>query len=100
MTQRSTTADDIRKLYFIEKWHTLRGIMLTRDQYHWQQCRVILTGGRYYPRSAIVHQKQTHKGAMTLFYETDNLESVFWSCHSGAIQSAFVCMKIFDETRP
>ena len=25
---------------------------------------------------------------MTLFYDTENLEAVYWSCHSGAIQSA------------
>ena len=88
MTKRSTTADEYRKLYFTKKWRTLRGIILTRDQYHCQRCRVILTRGRNDPRSAIVHHKQPHKGNMTLFYDADNLEAVCWNCHSGAIQSA------------
>lgn len=88
MTQRSTTADEYRKLYFTKKWRTLRGIILTRDQYRCQRCKVILTSGRSDPRSAIVHHKQLHKGDLTLFYDTDNLEAVCWNCHSGAIQSA------------
>ena len=87
MTQRSTTADEYRKLYFTKKWRTLRGIILTRDQYHCQRCRVILTRGRNDPRSAIVHHKQPHKCDLTLFYDTENLEAVYWSCYSGAIQS-------------
>ena len=49
---------------------------------------MILTSGRSEPRSAIVHHKQPHKGDLTLFYDTDNLEAVCWSCLSGAIQSA------------
>ena len=87
MIQRSTTADEYRKLYFTKKWRTLRGIILTRDQYRCQRCKVILTSGRSDPRSAIVHHKQLHKGDLTPFYDTDNLEAVCWSCHSGAIQS-------------
>ena len=88
MTQRSTTFDEYRKLYFTKKWRTLRGIILTRDQYRCQRCKVILTSGRSDPRSAIVHHKQPHKVNMTLFYDTDNLEAVCWNCHSGVIQSA------------
>ena len=80
--------DEDRKLYITKKWCTLCGIILTRDQYHCQRCRVIFTGGRSDPRSAIVHHNQPHKRDMTLFYDTDNLEAVCWSCHSGAIQSA------------
>ena len=46
-----------------------------------------LTIGRSDPHSVIVHHKKPHKGNMTLFYYTSNLEAVCWSCHSGAIQS-------------
>jgi len=49
---------------------------------------VILTSGRSEPRSATVHHKQPHKGDLTLFYDTENLEAVYWSFYSGAIQSA------------
>ena len=49
---------------------------------------MILTSGRSEPRSATVHHKQPHKGDLTLFYDTENLEAVYWSCYSGAIQSA------------
>lgn len=88
MTQRSTTVGEYCKLYFTKKWRTLRGIILTRDQYQCQRSRVILTGRRFDPRSATVHHRHTHKGDMTLFYDTENLEANCWSCPSGVIQSA------------
>ena len=87
MTQRSTTADEYRKLYYTKQWRTLRGTILTRDHYRCQRCNVNLINGRSDPRSAIVHHKQPHKGNLTLFYDPNNLEAVCWSCHSGAIQS-------------
>jgi 5-methylcytosine-specific restriction protein A len=87
MTQRSTTADEYRKLYYTKQWRTLRGTILTRDHYRCQRCNVNLTSGRSDPRSAIVHHKQPHKGNLTLFYDPSNLEAVCWSCHSGGIQS-------------
>ena len=88
MTQRSTTDDEYRKLYFTKKWRTLRETILTRAQYQCQRCRAILTGGRSDPRSAVVHHKQPHKGDLTLFYYAYNLDAACWSYHSGAIQSA------------
>ena len=87
MAQRSTTADEYRKLYFTKRWRTLRGIILTRDQYQCQRSRVILTGRRFDPRSATVHHRHTHKGDMTLFYDTENLEANYWNCLFSVIQS-------------
>ena len=36
---------------------------------------------------AVVHNKKSHKGNLTSFYDPSNLKAVCWSCHLGAIQS-------------
>ena len=36
---------------------------------------------------AVLHNKKSHKGNLTLFYDPSNLKAVCWSFHLGAIQS-------------
>ncbi len=87
MDRRSTTAQQYRGEYQTKQWHPLRRRVLVRDNFRCNHCGVILTNGRCYPRSAVVHHKMPHKGNLDLFYDQSNLEAVCWRCHSGSIQS-------------
>ena len=87
--QRSDDAIEYRRLYYTKQWKHLRKLALTRDGYRCQHkgCGKMLTSGRRWRNSAVVHHLQPHKGDIDLFYDLDNLQSVCWPCHSGDIQS-------------
>lgn len=84
---RGIEADEYRKLYKLKAWIRLRPQALLRDGFTCQRCKCRLKRGRTEPQSAVVHHLKPHKGNTDLFYDIDNLQSVCWSCHSGAIQS-------------
>ncbi len=84
---RTPEAQQYRKLYQGKPWRTLREKALTRDLFTCQRCGVSLKRGRSHPQSAVVHHIKAHKGDYDLFHDINNLQSVCWSCHSGAIQS-------------
>jgi 5-methylcytosine-specific restriction endonuclease McrA len=86
---RSAEAAHYRRLYAQKQWRHLRKQVLLRDLYRCQHpgCGKHLTGGRSHHSSAVVHHVKAHKGDLDLFYDASNLQSVCWSCHSGAIQS-------------
>ena len=86
---RSADAAHYRRLYAQKQWRHLRKQVLLRDLYRCQHpgCGKHLTGGRSHHSSAVVHHIKAHKGDLDLFYDASNLQSVCWSCHSGAIQS-------------
>ena len=87
--QRSDDAVEYRRLYYTKTWKHLRKLALTRDGYRCQHkgCGKMLTSGRRWRNSAVVHHLQPHRGDLDLFYDLDNLQSVCWPCHSGDIQS-------------
>jgi 5-methylcytosine-specific restriction enzyme A len=85
---RSPEAAQYRKLYMTKQWQHLRKQALLRDNYRCQhnRCGVILTSGVSKPNSAVVHHIKPHKGDLDLFFDLNNLQSVCWAHHSGAIQ--------------
>jgi 5-methylcytosine-specific restriction protein A len=86
---RAPEAAEYRKLYKLKMWRTLRERALLRDAFTCQHkgCGVSLKRGRSDPRSAVVHHLKPHKGDHDLFFDINNLQSLCWTCHSGAIQS-------------
>ena len=84
---RTPEAESYRKLYSRKQWKDLRARALLRDLYTCQRCKVPLKRGTMHPQSAVVHHIKAHKGDPALFFDINNLQSVCWSCHSGAIQS-------------
>jgi 5-methylcytosine-specific restriction protein A len=85
---RSPEAQQYRKLYMTKRWRMLREQALLRDLFRCTHngCNVILTRGVSKPNSAVVHHIKPHKGNLDLFFDLDNLASVCWAHHSGAIQ--------------
>jgi len=84
---RTPEAEAYRKLYQTKRWKHLREVALLRDLFTCQRCGCHLKRGRTHPQSAVVHHIKAHKGDLELFYDSGNLQSVCWTCHSGAIQS-------------
>lgn len=84
---RTPEAAEYRKLYGTKHWRQLREQALLRDAFTCQRCKCILKRGRSHPQSAVVHHINPHKGDHDLFFDLNNLQSVCWTCHSGAIQS-------------
>ena len=86
---RSVEAQTYRTLYSTKHWNTLRRQALTRDEYRCQHsgCGAHLQAGRDHPRSAVVHHLKPHKGDLELFFDLNNLQSVYWAYQSGDIQS-------------
>jgi predicted kinase len=75
-------------LYRGKRWQALRILIINRDKYTCQRCKVFVTKGKRSPRSAVVHHKIPHKGDDALFWDQGNLELVCKACHDGPIQSA------------
>lgn len=84
---RTPEAAEYRKLYGTKQWQMLREHALLRDAFTCQRCGCFLKRGRKHPQSAVVHHVKAHKGDHELFFDLENLQSVCWTCHSGAIQS-------------
>jgi len=84
---RTPEAAEYRKLYQRKEWRLLREQALLRDMFRCQRCGCNLKRGRTDPQCSVVHHINAHKGNVDLFMDLDNLQSVCWSCHSGAIQS-------------
>lgn len=73
------------RLYRTARWQRLRLVALERDGWECVWCGSLLCGGRVNRngalRSAVVDHIEPHRGAVGLFFDAANLQSLCKECH-------------------
>lgn len=72
--------------YKTRRWQALRLEVLKRDNYTCARTGRVLGAKHPHPDSPVVNHKRPHRGDETLFWNSDNLETVSKAIHDADIQ--------------
>lgn len=75
-----------KSLYRLKAWQALRQATFHRDALICQMpgCGVLCAGAYPAPDSPVCDHRVPHKGALALFLDPDNLQTLCKACHDGA----------------
>jgi 5-methylcytosine-specific restriction protein A len=71
-------------LYRLAAWRALRADTFHRDSLICQICGALCAGAYPAPDSPVADHIRPHRGALALFLDPDNLQTLCKACHDGA----------------